>query len=417
MRILVISAHFPPEHYGGYELRIKDIVDGLVKRGHDIRVLTTRKTSSKGKSAERNHYPILRKLHNRRNARFFPKEVFFDLLDTRFLEKQIKSFNPDVIYLGHIYNLSKAILPYLAEQNIPIVVDEGGASMKGAWTERGRWFRFTGDYRNRFEILNKIKPLVINLVCKLSKDRIKKNWAWPENLHVIVNNEQNFNNIKSLGIPYRDATVIHSGIDINKFAFTPRTQINQPVQIIYPARVEPLKGQVDAVKLVALLKHAGIESHLHLVGPVFSDDYLQQIEDEISANNIDNQVSLVSMVKQEELVSFLNRSDVLFFPTYHQMGFSRTPLEAMACGCVIISYGNEGSDEVIRHEETGFLVEAGNFSEIQNIIFKLIEEPGWLELITSNALRDIETNYALNDYVTKILDYLMAVNRKITAET
>ena len=317
MKILVISAHYPPEHYGGYELRVKDIVDGLVKRGHDLRVLTTLTTKKNTPSLENPGYPILRKLYDRRNARFFPKEVYFDLSDTRFLKKQIKAFKPDVIYLGHIYNLSKAILPYLADLSIPIFVDEGGASLKGAWTEHGRWFRFTGDYRSRFEILNIIKPIVINLVCKWSKQRIKRDWTWPENLYLIINNEQNFRNINDLNIPFKEANVIHSGIDIDKFAFNPRTQINYPVQIIYPARIEPLKGQIDAVRLIAHLRNAGIESHLQLVGPVYSKDYFQQIKDVVIGQGIDNLVNFSPLVTQEDLVEMYHKSDFCFFPTYH----------------------------------------------------------------------------------------------------
>ncbi len=42
MRILTISAFYPPYTYGGYEIRIGDIMDGLSARGHKIHVLTTK---------------------------------------------------------------------------------------------------------------------------------------------------------------------------------------------------------------------------------------------------------------------------------------------------------------------------------------------------------------------------------------
>jgi hypothetical protein len=41
MKILVISARFPNYHFGGYEIRVKNIIDDLHKRGHQIIVITS----------------------------------------------------------------------------------------------------------------------------------------------------------------------------------------------------------------------------------------------------------------------------------------------------------------------------------------------------------------------------------------
>jgi colanic acid/amylovoran biosynthesis glycosyltransferase len=240
----------------------------------------------------------------------------------------------------------------------------------------------------------------------LSKQRIKREWAWPENLHVIVNNKQNFRNIKDLGIPFKEARVIHSGIDINKFAFRPKTQINQPVQIIYPARIEPLKGQIDAVRLVAHLKNAGIKGHLRLVGPVNSEDYFQQVKDEVSGQGIDDLVTFLPLVTQEDLVKIYYKSDFCFFPTYHKMGFSRVPLEAMACGCVVISYGNEASKEIIFHEVNGYLVQEGDMQTIIQIIQRLIVSPKKYNEIIIKSRQQIIKYFSMEKYIDKIMTFL-----------
>ncbi|HHW4677972.1 MAG TPA: glycosyltransferase family 4 protein [Xylella sp.] len=44
MKILIISNLYPPFYIGGYELGCKNIVDGLVAKGHDVVVLTSRST-------------------------------------------------------------------------------------------------------------------------------------------------------------------------------------------------------------------------------------------------------------------------------------------------------------------------------------------------------------------------------------
>ena len=41
MRILVLSNLYPPDFIGGYELGCRRVVDALLARGHEVRVLTT----------------------------------------------------------------------------------------------------------------------------------------------------------------------------------------------------------------------------------------------------------------------------------------------------------------------------------------------------------------------------------------
>ncbi len=407
MKILTITAHYPPYHFGGYELRIKDIMDGLAAKGHIIQVLTTVATKAPQINSSAPSYPILRKLHNRDTAKFFPKEILFDLLDTRTLEKQITEFKPDLIYLGHIYVLSKALLPYLARLNTPLVLDEGGASLKGAWTDHGRWFRFTGDYGEDNLIIHMLKPLVIKFICWLSKGRVSPTWRWPDHINVIYNNKLNMEKSLALGMPVRSAKVVYSGVDTNLFSFEPREKLNETINIIYPGRFEPLKGQLDAVKLIDSLREVGMKARLLLIGPTFSNEYLAQVKDRILENHLKDQVEIKPMVSQKELIKHYHEADICFFPTYHQMGFSRVPLEAMACGCLVISYGNEGSSEIIKDHQTGFIVPEDEIFSIVQIIQGLFENTAQIPQLTFSAHEMVDNDFSINNYINQIEDTLI----------
>ena len=74
----------------------------------------------------------------------------------------------------------------------------------------------------------------------------------------------------------------------------------------------------------------------------------------------------------------------------------------MACGCIVISYGNEGSGEFIRNKQTGFLVSPGDYLSVVDIINELIFNPGIVKQITSEARNEIEEKYSLNRYVDRI---------------
>ena len=412
MRILAISAHYPPCHFGGYEIRVKAILDGLAAHGHTIRVLTNYPEIKATHRSSPESYPAIRRLHNRTKARFFLKEVLYDLLDTRLLEKQIEEFKPDVIYLGHTYIFSKALLPYLARQNIPIVYDEGGSGLIEAWTEHGRWFRFTGNYRSRFASLNWIKPFVIRLVVAISRGRIQREWTWPQNMRIIFNSELNRKNAQAAGVPIDNSTVIHSGVDTSVFTFKLREKMGSPLRIIVPGRIERRKGQLDAVHLVKALLDEGIDTRLVMAGSGWVDGYYEEVLTSIRENQLTDHISILPMLTAEELAAHYHNADICFFPSHFRTGFSRVPLEAMACGCLVISYGNEGSDEIIKDRETGFLVEERAYTRMMQIIRKLVKNPYEVERITQAVGKEIEEKYSLEHYSAKIESELSTlVNR------
>jgi glycosyltransferase involved in cell wall biosynthesis len=408
IRILAITARYPPHHFGGYEIRLKNIFDELNHKGHTIRVISSAKeTSLAPPTGQADEYPIFRRLHIRKKARHFINEVILDWQDTELLDHQIKDFQPDVIYLGHIQPLSKAIMPYLASCNIPIVFDEGGSGLIHSWEHQGIWFYFVNEYASRYAILNKIKPLVVELVSKVSGNRIKSQWIWPDHMWIIFNSELNRRNAVAKGIPISGARVIHSGVDTGKFGFTPKKNLGSPLSFIFPGRIEPNKGQLDAVRLLAKLTECGIHARILFVGENWINSYYLEIEKEMTAFHLEDKITLLPMVTQEELADLYHKADICFFSSHYKTGYSRIPLEAMACGCIVISYGNEGSDEIIRNKQTGFLFPTEDFQGILDVIKDLISNPQTVKDITQEARKDIEEIYSIKKYGSRIEEVVL----------
>lgn len=330
------------------------------------------------------------------------REVIFDLQDLEFIDYQIKQFRPDIIYLGHITCMSRSLMPYLADCPVPIIYDEGGSGLIDAWGEKSIWYKFVEEFFSRDTIMNALKKAFMKLVGKLSNNKIKTQWAWPCCLQIIFNSKLNYKNAILKGVPVNDAVVIHSGIDIEKFSFRAKQSLGSPLCIVLPGRIEPRKGQLDAVKLIAKLKDEGIDGNLTFVGGTWSDKYFLSVEDEIKKFDIQDMVTRMPMITQEELIDLYHGSDICFFPSYHKTGFSRIPLEAMACGCILISYGNEGSDEIIRNKQTGFIVEPGNYIEMVNYIKEMISNPKNVRDLTLEARKEVVKNYAMQDYVDRV---------------
>jgi glycosyltransferase involved in cell wall biosynthesis len=404
MKILAITARFPPLHFGGYELRNKEILDEMNKRGHQVYVITSNEKKKELQSKESN-YSILRTLHIRKKAKHFFDEILFDWQDIAFIDNNIKKIKPNVVYLGHIQPLTNAILPYLSSKKIPLLYDEGGGWLVQAWKQR-----FNLRYESKFSFINKIMPITIKALNMISSGNISTTWKWPENMDVIFNSQLNYKNAFAAGVPIEKAHIIHSGIDLEQFSFRLKGKSTNTLVVLVPGRIEPGKGQLDALKLVASLIELGINARLVLVGEVWDKSYFQRILKEIETLNIKDKIEVFPMVTHEKMAEFYYDADICFFSSYYKTGFSRTPLEAMACGCLVFSYGNEGSKEVINQGKNGFLFSAGDYLMMVDVIINMQLNPIQAIEIMKNARREMEENYSLNIYIDKIEEMILAIS-------
>lgn len=405
MRLLVVTAFYPPHHSGGYEMRCRNVVEGLIKRGHAVLVITTRCPDPQCElhSKEENLHRVL---HQKIEASTVIGQIDHDRKDLWFIDQKVKEFNPDIIYLWHIQNLSNAILPYFSGQPIPLVYDEGGSGLiySARILKRGIYF-----YDNANDsVLKKILKNTIYWLAKLvSFNLIKPHWTWPQNMRVYFNSYSSLQNSRTLGAPVESAGVIHSGIEIAKFPFNPRERIGLPVKIMMPGRVKAEKGTKDSIYLAKALMKRSIKVKISLIGEIQSQEYFNEIFETINENGLYDVIEYMPMVSQNELACFYQESDICFFSTYFKSGLSRVPLEAMASGCLVVTYGNEGSKEIVQDKETGFTVPEGDVISVANVIQDLIGKPDQYREILQKARLQIEQNHSMDEYVEKIERYLI----------
>jgi glycosyltransferase involved in cell wall biosynthesis len=405
MKILVLNDAYPPYHSGGYELRCKDVVDQLTDRGHQIRIISSKLVDQHAVTNEREDQ-IYRRFHTGYQSKKLAEKLILEYLDVLFLAKTIKSFRPDLIYLWHIINFTKAIFPYLSGCGIPIVYDEGASGLISAWLYHGSWYTFI-ESESPSIIKNGLKAMIKRGGVILSGGLLKSQFQWPKTMRVYFNSELNLRNAREKGVPVEKAQVIHSGVDLNRFSFIPRNAMKTPVLIVLPGRFEPRKGQNDAVLLLACLKKNGLETCLTLVGKNSSDIYFKELNEAIENLNLRDQVTFLPMVDSDQLIKIYQESDLCFFASHARSGFSRVPLEAMACGCLVISYGNEGSNELIQDRKTGFVVAESDIQAAAATIQELNGDHPLFGQVVKNARQMVEEKYAMERYVDRIEHFLI----------
>lgn len=121
---------------------------------------------------------------------------------------------------------------------------------------------------------------------------------------------------------------------------------------------------------------------------------------------------LERLVKQyglESCVDFLGRqseianifsSQRLYVSCSEVESFSMTTIEAMSQGCMCISFANAGPRSIIKNEETGYLVERGNWKALTEKICEVIEmSEDSRRTITKNAMDSLD-KYELSKVIS-----------------
>lgn len=403
MKIVVITASYPPYHKGGYELRCQDVLNELVKKGHELFVLSE-KVEHEPRNAQQTDNPQIYRILNLRNSKdSILQQVIRDYVDIRKIENILTKIKPDMIYFWHMAPLSNAIFPYLSQKGYPMIFDEGGSGLIHLYKIYNRWIYFYKE-KNGDPIKQWIKGFFMRVVSRLSGNRICNQWEWPNKMSIYYNSMSSLNYAKT-SIPGLTAEVIHSGIHIEKFVFDPSKKSNGRIKIILPGRITPIKGTIDGVDLLNDLRGHGIDAELLIVGFVDSEEYLNAIKERAVNLKVSEFIYFLPMQKHVDMVKLYQEFDFCFFPSYQEIGFSRVPLEAMACGCLVISYGNEGSSEIIQDGFNGYIISPRNFERCIAIMNNCLSSEKYRNILFQ-ARECVEKEYSFQKYIDRITQLL-----------
>lgn len=404
LRILLLTYGYPPDHAGGYELRCRDIVSKLVERGHIVRIITTR-VEKHGLRLEWEH-GISRVFHEIRSFTPIPEMLRCSFNDVLFLDRVVKDFSPDVIYLFHVINFTRYLYPYLAKLDIPVVYDEGGYGLTYAWLHH-RWF---SNSKSLYKTVT--KQLVRQTLQILSNGLLQAHWAWPSKISAYFNSNKALEHAENNRVPLQRRKVIYSAVDLNLFRYSERSDLSEPIRIIVPGRIEAAKGTIDAIDWFEHMQRHRVPVQLTIVGNNTDDAYYNILVNRAKQTDPEN-IVIMPQVPHAEIAALLRYNHVCFFPSYHNSGLSRTPLEAMASGTLVISYGGESSKNTIEHGKTGFIVEPKEWEVAEGILRMLMTEPSRYREILACARRYVETVHNFEDYINQIEQFLREARRPL----
>jgi len=162
--------------------------------------------------------------------------------------------------------------------------------------------------------------------------------------------------VRFFGLSGENVTVIHFGLDHERFFPGPRESASTEALrrwnlrgpfFLYVARLEhPAKNHVRLISAFNEFKSAA-QSDWHMVLAGADWHGAEVVHDAIKRSPFSAHIHVLGFVPSGALPDLYRAADVFVYPSLYE-GFGMPPIEAMACGCPVISSARGGLEEVLR---------------------------------------------------------------------
>ncbi|OHB20064.1 MAG: hypothetical protein A2854_02040 [Parcubacteria group bacterium RIFCSPHIGHO2_01_FULL_56_18] len=383
MKLLFLSAHYPPLARGGGEISTHLLAQELAHRGHDVQVITEgaqrEESMLDGVKIVRaplglTKKPLFEERANRRMARELAKILY----EFNTSPPPIRRAGPTLVH-AHDFRSALVLSELIRMQKIP-------AEM--AYVTLRDYASVCGTTNN---ILRDGSVCHCTIADLRQTQRYREAWIprryarlW-QYWYNVGYRQRAFGNIPNqayISAAQRDViygqtsfgslrhTVIHNPV--------PETYLSAPLQdgkahtVLYAGTVENYKGVdvlIAAWQEVARRNH---EAHLIIVGEgaqLFT--YKRMVE----RAGLTERVEFVGKVPWERMQQIYESAQLIVAPHCWVEPFGRTVAEAMALGKVVLSANTGGPAEMIEHNKSGFLFAHGSAEALAQHLVEALALP------------------------------------------
>jgi len=203
------------------------------------------------------------------------------------------------------------------------------------------------------------------------------------------------------GVDTSRCQVIANGIDSKRLESQPNINLREQLGlssndflIATTASLIKRKGIDLIIDATNQLYQQGVPIHLVVIGDGEERPLLEQ---QIKRLHLVNRVSLLG--EQANVVGLLRDCVDVFVSAAHEEVFGLALAEASLVGLPVVSTAI-GATNVIKHNETGFLVESNNSSALAKALNTLYRNPKLRLFFASNGRKNIIKNFTIDRYIT-----------------
>ena len=383
---------------GGMELHGKFLSEGLVSKGHQVTLLSTKHPHSK-KFEEKNGVKIINLINTVFGSR---RKGWSKESVKKFLELH-ENIPFDVIW-SQSYDAYGLTLLKKNSLRIPVITILHGCAEQEIKT-------FIVNFFIRLRKPNKIIKSMLGLIFFYSF--IQRKFLNFSDKIITVSQEvsESIRKIYGTKIAEKCFTVVN-GVDTSIFknetdqriALRKKYKISKnDILLLTIGRITHEKGYHLAINALLHLKNQKINTKLMIVG---KGEYLDQLKKEVKRKQLEKDVIFCGFIENDETVAYYNCADVILNPTLTSEGLSYVLLEAMACGKPVVASKIGGVNSIIKNCENGLLFDAGNSSQMAANIKLIINNPLLAEKISFSARKTILQNFSIETTIKNTLSII-----------
>ncbi|MCC8409759.1 glycosyltransferase family 4 protein [Mucilaginibacter sp. UR6-1] len=136
---------------------------------------------------------------------------------------------------------------------------------------------------------------------------------------------------------------VYNGLDVKDFAFNAEPED----YLLYFGRIHHHKGTAESIEIA---KRTG--KRLLIAGIIQDEGYYREKVEPY----LDDQIQYVGHAGPEKRKELLGKASALLHPINFNEPFGMSVAEAMLCGTPVIAFNRGSMPELIKHQETGYLV-------------------------------------------------------------
>lgn len=321
---------------------------------------------------------------------------------TQKIVEVIKHLQPDIIHLHNLHGYYinyRVLFEYLHTVNIPIVW-----TLHDCWTMTGHCSHFDtiGCERWKTECFN--CPLRGGYPKSLFIDNSKRNYKLKKKLFTSISNMTIVPVSQWLGGIVKQSylrnypiQVISNGVDIDLFS---------PKKDDLKSRLG-LKGKTVILGVASAWPQSkGIKEFISLSTIPHYKVVMVGVSEKLKKELPSSILTIERTNSQHELANYYSMADVFVNPTYCDT-FPTVNLEALACGTPVVTYRTGGSPEIVTND-TGIVVEKGNFEQLVSAIEKIREKgrKSYSVACRKHAVELYNKNRCYQDYINLYVELL-----------
>jgi len=389
LRILILSALFPPSAKGGAELCAYNSARWLANQGIEVGVATCAASKDQVVADQlsdslrvwRLWYPRPYALAHHDKQPSWKKLLWHvqDHCDPRnpgILKPVLDAFRPDLVHIHLLSGFGYNSLRAINRANIPILFvlhDPGLACLISSMYKDGH---------------NCEKQC---LSCRISSTIKMASLPQSNRLTLISPSKANLDLINSVVPTKRFPQLVIPNIDLDLPIQRQSSGSSSKIEFLFVGRLHPTKGVSFLLDVFLSLGSTPKEWRLTIVGG-------GPLELDLRARAAGNErVNVIGRVEASQVKNYISKADVLCFPSLWRENHPGVIREALRAGLPAVVSDTGGSAEMISAGVNGLVLPAGDLEHWRKTIASLLSEPTLLANLQKSAAEN--SNYYSADLV------------------